>query len=123
MGLPKGEAAWLDLALDAIPAYVAAEGAAIWPELEARLGEGSWISDRYDPTFPAHVGINPHILGQARDLLEADGSLVRDEAILSGRPVTAWLDGPGLASRAATRIRRTASSKRRLYRTYLGWTG
>jgi hypothetical protein len=37
--------------------------------------------------------------------------------------VSAYLDGPGLATRQATLIRRTAAKKRRLYRSFLGWAG
>lgn len=123
MPLPSGEDEWLELALNLIPAYVVSEGAVIWPEVEARLGELSWITDNYDPSFPANRGVQPHVLHRARVRLVAEGVLVADTAVLSGRPVTTYLDGPGLTGRHETRIRRTAASKRRLYRSFLGWTG
>jgi hypothetical protein len=120
---PAGEDEWLEFALDVVPAYVASEGAVIWPEVEARLGELSWITDNHDASFPATWGIQPHVLHRARGLLVADGTLVAEPALLRGRTVTAYLDGPGLAGRSGTTIRRTAASKRRLYRSFLGWTG
>ena len=123
MPVPAGEEEWLDLALAAIPAYVASEGAVIWPEVEARLGELSWVTENYDPSFPSTWGIQSHHLHAARVLLVADGTLIPEAAALSGRTVIAYLDGPGLTGRSATRIRRVAAAKRRLYRSFLGWTG
>jgi len=88
--LPRGEDAWLHLALDVVPAYVASEFAVVWPEVEARLGETGWITDNHDSTFPATAGIQPHILHRARTLLVANEVLVPEAASLSGRTVTAF---------------------------------
>jgi hypothetical protein len=121
--LPQGEDAWLDLGIAAADRYVRDEGAVIWAEVEARLGETDWLHDVLDPTIPPGYGVNPHILHRARGLLQATERLVEERVILSGRPVTAWLDAVGLAARSSTRVRRTAAAKRRLYRTFLSWTG
>lgn len=114
---------WINRALDVVPAYVATQGAVVWPEVEARLGETDWVTANHDPTFPATWTLQPHILHTARTLLVAEGVLVPETVTLSGRAVTAYLDGAGLAARSRVRIQRTAAAKRRLYRTFLAWAG
>jgi hypothetical protein len=123
MALPQGSDQWDDLASRALPAYVDAEGAAIWPEIEAQLRELSWITAHLDPHFPERNGIDPHVLRRVLRRLELEGALVRDTVELNGRAVTAFLSGSGLQQRRATEIRSVASTKRRLYRSFLGWAG
>ena len=122
MGLPQGAEAWESLAVDALEAFVSVRGAVIWPEVEACLGEGTWVHEHFDPTFPRDKGIDSHHLGTARRALEATGTIVERKATLQKRAVSAWLDGAGLDSRRKTAIERRAAAKRRLYRSYLGWT-
>jgi hypothetical protein len=122
MALPKGAAQWLELALVVLPLYVSSEGAVIWPEAEARLGETDWMTQHYDPTIPSRYGIDPHMLHRARSLLALRDVIRPDTAVLNGRQVTAWIDVAGLDDRR-TEIERVAATKRRLYRRFLGWAG
>jgi hypothetical protein len=92
----------------------------VWPEVIAALSEGPWLRQNL-PELRANR-LDPHILAQARTILLESGSLVEDRATLNSREVTAYLDGAGLAQRRTTAIRETARAKRRLYRSYLGWT-
>src|SRR5947207_3410092 len=104
---------WLARAREVIPAFVAERDAVVWPEVVAHLAEGDWIATNL-PTA-GYRYLQPHILGQARTALLADGALVEDVAALNGRDVAVYLDGPGLAARRTTQIRAAARSKRRLY--------
>jgi hypothetical protein len=112
---------WYDRALDLIPSFVAERGAVVWPEVEANLAEGTWIAVHRPGVGYTHI--QPHVLGRARKALVADGTLIEDPVRLNGRDVTAFLDGPGLAGRRTRQIQDTAGAKRRLYRSFLGWTG
>jgi hypothetical protein len=103
-----------------LPQFVAERSAVVWPEVVAELAEGTWIRERLpDVRFGR---LEPHILAQARTRLLEAGALIEDSATLNGREVTAYLDGAGLAGRRTRAIRDEAQAKRRLYRTYLGWT-
>ena len=44
------------------------------------------------------------------------------EATLSGRTVRAYLHADAIAARRRTAVERAAAAKRRLYRSFLGWT-
>jgi len=100
--------------------FVGERGAVVWPEVEAALAEGPWITQNR-PDIGYHR-LDPHILGQARSNLLEDGILIEDTETLNRRDVTAYLDGPGLAARRTSQIRAAASAKRRTYRSFLGWT-
>jgi hypothetical protein len=115
------EQTWVDRALDVLPEFVAAQGAIVWPEAIAHLSEGTWI--RVHRPDAGYSRLDPHILGRARTELLDDGVLIEDTRVLNQRAVSVFLDGPGLASRRTSQIREAASAKRRLYRSFLGWTG
>jgi hypothetical protein len=116
---------WREVATRAVRAYVEAEGAAIWAEIEARVGETTWFHDNVDPSFPSTWRIDSHHLRFARRYLEGEGVLVEQSVVFpEGRKVTAWVDGGALrAYGRKTEVEKAAKHKRSLYRSFLGWTG
>jgi hypothetical protein len=122
MPFPVGRDAWEDLAARAALAYVRSVGAAVWPEVEARLAETDWVHQRLDPDVPPDRGPDPHHLTTARRRLLRSGEIDERPARLTGRTVNAYLDADTLSKRGRkTELEKTAGRKRRLYRSYLGW--
>lgn len=123
LGRPSSGGEWEALAVTALAAFAQEEAAFVWPEAEAKLRDGEWLTDHVDPDFPRSWGPDPLHLANARKAFIAAGRLVKETVVLSGRPVTAWIDGGALAVRGRrTEVRRLAAAKRRLYRSFLGWT-
>jgi hypothetical protein len=123
LGRASNQEEWEALAVTALAAFVQERGAFVWPEAEAQLREQSWLTTMSIPTFPAGWGPDPHHLTAARQVMVGDGRLVKQTVELSGRRVSAWVDGVGLASRGRrTELTRLAASQRRYYRSFLGWT-
>jgi len=114
---------WRTLAFRGLHQFVSERGGAVvWPEVEAHLAESDWLHRRLDRSFPAHWRIDPHHLTWARRAHEEVGQLERDAAVLNGREVVAWIDSQASDRRRKTEVERLAASKRRAYRSYLGWT-
>jgi hypothetical protein len=113
----------MQLAEEALYRLISAEGAVIWPEVEATLSETSWVHDNLDSTIPVNQGPQPHHLTGARQRLEEQGLIEERPAILNKRPVSAWVTTAAPQERRTTETDRTAATKRRLYRTFLAWTG
>jgi hypothetical protein len=94
----------------------------LWPEVEGLLAHRrGWLAE-HAPDLGYAPRLDPHILGVAKDLLVQSGVLRRETSVLLGREVTAYLDGTAEAERRATEVERLAATKRRLYRSFLGWT-
>ena len=124
MPVPKGKAAWEALAVRALDAFMSSIGAAVWPEIESLLAEQRWVHYNLDSDIPPNRNPDPIHLSIARSRLVETGVLEESSAVLNGRPVSVWLDSRALASRGRkTQVIRLASSKRRLYRRFLGWSG
>lgn len=102
--------------------YLIAEGAAVWPEIQATLAETAWIHDNVDPSIPPSRSPQPHILNAARSRLHEADHIEPSTARLNGRDVTAWMP-TGIPYGERTTANRTAMSKRRDYRSFIGWTG
>jgi hypothetical protein len=114
---------WQNLAYSALETFIAdQEGAVVWPEVEAHLAEPGWLHRNLDESYPETWNLNPHHLTYARRALEAEGKLERHTRRLNDRPVAAFVDPGAPDERAKTATDRLAGKKRRLYRTYLGWT-
>lgn len=97
-------------------------GAVVWPEVEGLLAHhDGWLAEHAPDLGPARH-IDPHHLGHARQVLLDTGRLQRVDVQLSGRTVTAFLDGTAVADRRRTTVERAGATKRRLYRSLLGWT-
>jgi hypothetical protein len=105
-----------------LPPYVAFHGAVVWPEIQSDLTEGRWITDNLDPKFPANYHIDVHHLKPA--LRRLTPRVVTERTVtLQKHPVTAWLDTSAIEKRGRkTEVEALAGSKRRTYRTFLGWT-
>lgn len=122
--LPRRSAAdWRALAYEAIPRLVEQRGGAVvWPEVEGLLAHrDGWIG-QYAPDLRPARRIDPHHLGRARQQLVETGVLQPVRANLSGREVTAYLDAAAAGERRRTAVERVGATKRRLYRSFLGWT-
>jgi len=114
---------WRDLAYRAIPRVVAYHGgAALWPEVESVLAHrDGWLAE-HAPDLGPGKHIDPHILGIAKDLLVSHGILHQQRITLQGRDVVSFVDSSAQAERRKTEVDRLAAAKRRLYRSFLGWT-
>jgi hypothetical protein len=123
LAAPRGRQEWTQLADEVLYRLIAAEGAVIWAEAEAKLSETSWVHDNFDSTVPANQGPQPHHLTAARRRLELQDLIQERPAILNKRRVSAWVTTAASQERRTTETDRTAATKRRLYRTYLAWTG
>jgi hypothetical protein len=121
--IPRPAREWRNIAYQAIPRLVRARGGAVlWPEVEGLLAyRVGWLAEHAPDLGPANR-LDPHILGAAKDLLVSAGVLQRDTATLQGRDVVAFIDSSAVADRRATEVLRLAARKRRLYRSFLGWT-
>ena len=115
---------WRNIAYQAVPRLVGQRGGAVlWPEVEGVLAhQQGWIAQHAPELGPAQR-LDPHILGVAKDLLVTAGVLRVAPSTLQGRVVTAYVDGAAESDRRATEVERLAARKRRLYRSFLGWTG
>jgi hypothetical protein len=115
---------WRNIAYQAVPLLVDQRGGAVlWPEVEGILAhQQGWIAQHAPQLGPAKR-LDPHILGVAKDLLVDAGVLRAAPSTLQGRVVTAYVDAAAENQRRATEVDRLAARKRRLYRSFLGWTG
>lgn len=101
---------WVAAAEQRIMELLDSEGAAVWPEVVARISEPSDPTDR----------IEPHHLHPARGNLESSDHITHTTQPSSGqRPVTVW--HPANLDRRRTRITTAARRKRALYSRYLAW--
>jgi hypothetical protein len=122
LAVPRTLSQWARLSQDALARFIETEGAAVWPEVEARLGETSWVHDHLDSTIPPNIGPQPHQLSVAKRTLQRAGVIEEQTVTLSGRQVTAWLDASASQRRRSTEVNRKAAEKRRIYRRFLSWT-
>ena len=123
MPLPKGRSEWENLATEALATFLERKGAVLRAEAEAFLGERGWVHHNLRPDIAERYGPQPHHLTTAHGRLLGT-VLEEDSAELNGRVVTVWVDRRGLEGRGRrTELLRLASTKRRLYRTYLSWAG
>jgi hypothetical protein len=122
--VPRPAREWRNIACQAVPRLVAQRGGAVlWPEVEGILAhQQGWIAQNAPELGPAKR-LDPHILGVAKDLLVSAGVLRIARSTLQGRVVTAYVDAAAESERRATEVERLAARKRRLYRSFLGWTG
>lgn len=105
-------------------AFAKDRGAFLWPEALAVLSETDWIRSHVFAGFPEAWFVDPIHLGAARTSLVKQGMLRQETTLLGGRFVTAYLWTEDLTRYGRrTDIRSLASTKRRLYRRYLQWTG
>jgi hypothetical protein len=123
-GVPRPARQWRNIAYQAVPRLVAQRGGAVlWPEVEGVLAhQDGWIAQHAPELGPAKR-LDPHILGVAKDLLVSAGVLRVASSTLQGRVVTAYVDAAAATERRATEVERLAATKRRRYRSFLGWTG
>lgn len=123
-GPPQGRDEWEQYAIRALDAFFDHQGAAVWPEVEAQVSESPWVHEHFDPSLPRHMAPNPHHLTTARQVLVAGEVLIEDRRVLLQRPVSVWVYVRALTERGRqTSVQRLAAAKRRLYRTFLSWTG
>lgn len=122
--VPRPAREWRNIAYQAVPRLVAQRGGAVlWPEVEGVLAhQEDWIAQNA-PEFGPAKRLDPHILGVGKDLLVSGGVLRVASSTLQGRVVTAYVDAAAESERRATEVERLAARKRRLYRSFLGWTG
>lgn len=121
---PRPAREWRNIAYQAVPRLVHQRGGAVvWPEVEGLLAhQDGWLAQHAPDLGPAKR-LDPHILGVTKDLLVSAGVLRVVSSNLQGRVVTAYIDAAAESERRATEVERLAASKRRLYRSFLGWTG
>ncbi len=121
--LGRDGAWWERLAADVLPVFAAERVAFVWPEAEYLLGETDWVQRYCDPGFPNGWHIDTHHLSAARSRLRGR-RLERLDETLNRRKVSVWVLADSLAKRGnKTRTLAAAGSKRRAYRSFLGWTG
>lgn len=121
---PGRDAAWWQgLARAVLPVFARERVAFVWPEAEYLLGETSWVQQFCDPGFPNGWHIDTHHLSAARSTLRG-AELERLDETLNRRLVSVWVLKDALARRGSkTRTLAAAGSKRRAYRSFLGWAG
>lgn len=122
MAIPQTPSEWAELSQEALARFIQTEGAAVWPEVEAKLSETSWVHDHLDPSIPPRIAPQPHQLSGAKRVLLNAGVIEEQAVILNGRRVGAWVDASALRRRRSTEVSDQAARKRRLYRRFLGWT-
>ena len=122
LATPRTLREWAQLSQEALARFIQTEGAAVWPEAEAKLSETSWVHDHLDPSIPPHIGPQPHHLSAAKRSLQHAGVIAEQTVVLNGRQVTAWVDASAVQHRRGTEVSHQAARKRRLYRRFLGWT-
>lgn len=112
---------WKHLATEGLHRLLQEQGALVRPEAEAILSETSWTRDAF--RLPDDPRPQPHHITTAHTRLVNSNDLVDKTAILNKRAVTVWVDAQALSTRGRkTEVSRAEATKRRLYRTYLGWT-
>lgn len=89
------------------------ESAVVWPEIEARAAERSWLGFRR---------VDPNHLLTARNQLLRDGDIARTSGVATrgGRRIDVY-HLPIVAGRNATRISRVSGRKRLLQARWTGW--
>jgi hypothetical protein len=122
LATPRTLREWAQLSQEALARFIQTEGAAVWPEAEAKLSETSWVHDHLDPSIPPHIGPQPHHLSAAKRSLQHARVIAEQTVVLNGRQVSAWVDASAAQHRRGTEVSHQAARKRRLYRRFLGWT-